>query len=257
MSIFNNGYNANHEKAVTCKSLQNNESYAMVYNLDLNNKKATVDYKFGGKEYFSYALSSYTNAVNNHKLFNSGWHFTDAVNYNSSTCTQFNNDKYDTYMIEFDDKNNIVLSMNIKESKFEAIKADIYNLSEVSVKPSNPDNVANYTTERGKYLSTVEADEYVELSEQEALNFRNSEILDISFIMYNNRIKFFGAIPESMSANIVFISPSGKSYRYVLKKANEEAKDFIVLNRLPSGRYYIYAEWDNYIYNTGQHIIKE
>lgn len=254
LSIFNNGYNANHEKTVSCKSLQNNESYAMVYNLDLNNKTATVDYKFGGKEYFSYALSSYTYTANNHKLFNSGWHFTDQVDYNSSTCTQFNNDKYETFLIEFDDKNNIVLNMNIKESKFEAVKADIYNLSEVSVKPSKKNELTYYAPSQGKYLSTVDADKYEELSEEEALKFQNSENLEISFLMYNNRIKFYGAIPSSMRANVVFISPSGRAYRYLLKKANEDAKDFIILDNLPKGRYYVYAEWDDYMYNTGQHI---
>lgn len=254
LSIFNNGYNSNHEKAVSCKSLQNNESYAMVYSLDLNNKTATVDYKFGGKEYFSYALSSYTYAANNHKLFNSGWHFTDKVDYNSSSCTQFSNDKYDTNLIEFDDKNNIVAHLHIDESKFEAIKADIYNLAGVSVKPTTKNEIANYDPQMGKYTSTMEADKFEELSEQEALKYAESDFLSISFIMYNNRIKFFGAIPESMEAKITFISPSGKAYRYLLKEANKEAKDFIILDDLPKGRYYVYANWDEYVYNTGQHI---
>lgn len=254
LSIFNNGYNANHEKAVSCKSLQNNESYAMVYNLDLNNMKATVEYKFGGQQYFSYALSSYTYAINNHKIFNSGWNFTDEVEYNSSACTQFSNDKYQTHLIEFDENNNIVLNINIQESKFEVIKADIYNLAEVSVKPTTMSVVSNYSPVTGVYTSTMEADTYEELTEEEALKFQDSDILTIAFMMYNNRIKFYGAIPESMEAKIVFISPSGKAYRYLLKEANQETKNFISLDNLPKGRYYVYAEWDEYMYNTGQHI---
>ncbi|MDE6292313.1 MAG: aryl-sulfate sulfotransferase, partial [Bacilli bacterium] len=254
LSIFNNGYNSNHEKAVSCKSLQNNESYAMVYNLDLNNKTATVDYKFGGKEYFSYALSSYTYGANNHKLFNSGWHFTDAVNYNSSSCTQFSNDKYETHLIEFDDKNNIVAHLHIKESKFEALKADIYNLAEISVKPSKKEVIANHDPNLGKYTSTMEADKYEELSEADALKYQDSEYRDVPFILYNNRIKYFGGIPDSMQVKITFISPSGRTYRYVLKEANKEVKDFIILDNLPKGRYYIYTEWNGDLYTSGQHI---
>ncbi len=255
ISIFNNGYNANHEKAVSCKSLMNNASYAMIYKLDMNNKTATVDYKFGGKEYFSYALSSYTYASNNHKIFNSGWHFTDDVNYNSSSCTQFSNDKYETHMIEFDENNNQVLNFNIKESKFEIIKADIYNLAEASIKHSKKSEISNHIPEDGKYVSTLADDDYEELSEEEALKYQNNEKLDVAFIMYNNRIKFYGAIPNSMGVKITFISPSGKAYRYLLKEKNKDAKDFIILNKLPKGRYYIYANWDDYVYNTGQYIV--
>lgn len=254
LSIFNNGYNANHEKAVSCKSLQSKASYAMIYKLDLANKTAIVDYKFGGTEYFSYALSSYTYATNNHKIFNSGWHFTDEVDYNSSSCTQFTNDKYETHMIEFDEQNNQVLNFNIKESKFEVIKADIYNLAEVSIKPTEKKEITYHNPQDGVYLSTMDDDEYEELTEEEALKYQSNEILDIAFIMYNNRIKFYGAIPTSMSAKITFISPSGKAYRYLLKEKNQEAKDFIILNRLPKGRYYIYANWDDYVYNTRQYI---
>lgn len=254
LSIFNNGYNANHEKAIACSVIAKNSSYAMVYKLDLQNKTAAVEYKFGGQEYFSYALSSYTYTKDNHKVFNSGWHFTDKVAYTDPECNQFTNDKYDAYLIEFDDKNNIVLNMHIEESKFEVLKADIYNLAESSIKQTSLNELPNYSAQDGKYLSTLEADNYEELSEEEALKYQVNEPLEVTFFMYNNRFRFIGAIPSAMEARVTFISPSGKAYRYLLKEANKDVKEFIILDKLPKGRYYVYADWGEFVYNTTQYI---
>ena len=254
LSIFNNGYNANHEQPISCSTIAKNSSYAMVYKLDLQNKTASIEYKFGGQQYFSYALSSYTYTKNNHKVFNSGWHFTNEVAYNSPECNQFTNDKYDAYLIEFDEKNNILLNMHIDESKFEVLKADIYNLAEASIKASDMKEVPNYNPGDGKYLTTLDPDDYEELSEEDALKYQANESLDITFFMYNNRFRFIGAIPEAMEAKVTFISPSGKAYRYLLKEANKDVKEFIILDKLPKGRYYVYANWGNIVYNTTQFI---
>lgn len=254
LSIFNNGYNAYKEETVSCKSLKNNTSYAMVYSLDLNNKTAKVDWKFGGKEYFSYALSSFTYSTNGHRVFNSGWHFTDEVNYEDLACTQFSNDKYDAYIIDFDENNNIVNKLKSPESKFEVVKANIYNLESVSVKPKTIDVVSNYKTELGKYLIPYEPDKYEELSESEALEFKNSINQEIVFEIHNNKFSFVGYYPKDTSVNVTFISPRGKAYKYVLKESGQDIKDFINLSKLKSGRYYVFAEIDGEKYNIGNYI---
>lgn len=254
LSIFNNGYNAYKEETVSCKSLKNNTSYAMVYSLDLNNKTAKVDWKFGGKEYFSYALSSFTYSTNGHRVFNSGWHFTDEVNYEDPACTQFSNDKYDAYIIDFDENNNIVNKLKSPESKFEVVKANIYNLESVSVKPKAIDVVSNYKTELGKYLIPYEPDKYEELSESEALEFKNSVNQEIVFEIHNNKFSFVGYYPKDTSVNVTFISPRGKAYKYVLKESGQDIKDFINLSKLKSGRYYVFAEIDGEKYNIGNYI---
>ena len=254
LSIFNNGYNAYKEETVSCKSLKNNTSYAMVYSLDLNNKTAKVDWKFGGKEYFSYALSSFTYSTNGHRVFNSGWHFTDEVNYEDPACTQFSNDKYDAYIIDFDENNNIVNKLKSPESKFEVVKANIYNLESVSVKPKTIDIVSNYKTELGKYLIPYEPDKYEELSESEALEFKNSVNQEIVFEIHNNKFSFVGYYPKDTSVNVTFISPRGKAYKYVLKESGQDIKDFINLSKLKSGRYYVFAEIDGEKYNIGNYI---
>ena len=254
LSIFNNGYNAYKEETVSCKSLKNNASYAMVYSLDLNNKTAKVDWKFGGKEYFSYALSSFTYSTNGHRVFNSGWHFTDEVNYEDPACTQFSNDKYDAYIIDFDENNNIVNKLKSPESKFEVVKANIYNLESVSVKPKTINVVSNYKTELGKYLIPYEPDKYEELSESEALEFKNSINQEIVFEIHNNKFSFVGYYPKDTSVNVTFISPRGKAYKYVLKESGQDIKDFINLSKLKSGRYYVFAEIDGEKYNIGNYI---
>lgn len=254
LSIFNNGYNAYKEETVSCKSLKSNASYAMVYSLDLNNKTAKVDWKFGGKEYFSYALSSFTYSTNGHRVFNSGWHFTDEVNYEDPACTQFSNDKYDAYIIDFDENNNIVNKLKSPESKFEVVKANIYNLESVSVKPKTIDVVSNYKTELGKYLIPYEPDKYEELSESEALEFKNSVNQEIVFEIHNNKFSFVGYYPKDTSVNVTFISPRGKAYKYVLKESGQDIKDFINLSKLKSGRYYVFAEIDGEKYNIGNYI---
>lgn len=128
LSIFNNGYNSYREQTVSCGSLRNNESYGMIYEINRDNMTAKVLYKFGGQKYFSYALSSFNYSKEGHKIFNSGWHFSTDEVYNDSACTQFSNDKYDAYIVELDDQDNVLVELKINESKFEVIKAPIYNL---------------------------------------------------------------------------------------------------------------------------------
>ena len=254
LSIFNNGYDANNEEAVTCASIRNNESYAMLYNLDLNAMTAEVVWSYGGNEYFSYALSSFTYATNGHKVFNSGWHFTDEVDFDNPECTQFSNDKYDAYIIDFDENNNVAVSLHIDESKFEVVKAPIYNLSAVSVKPTENDEIANYEVEMGTYLTTYADEEFETLTEEEALAYATNEDCFISFQMYNNRFKLLGAVPEEMDMRVTFISTRGVAYRYTMKEANGELKDFINLSGLPEGRYYVYVNMGDYVYNTTEYI---
>lgn len=254
LSIFNNGYNANHEQTVSCKSLKNNESYAMIYNLDLKNMTATVDWKFGGQEYFSYALSSFTSAANGHKVFNSGWHFTDEVAYDDPGCNQFSNDKYDAYIIDFDENNNIVNKLKVPQSKFEVIKANIYNLESVSVKPKTITTVSNYKVDKGLYLISYEVDDYIEMSEKETISYKESTIQEIAFDLHNNKFSLVGGFMDDTSLNIILIAPNGKGYKYVLKEKNQDMKKFINLSKLKKGRYYLFVDFNDEKFNMAKYI---
>ena len=254
LSIFNNGYNAYKEESVSCKSLKDNASYAVVYNLNLKNKTATIDWKFGGQEYFSYALSSFTAAANGHKVFNSGWHFTEEVNYDDPECTQFSNDKYDAYIIDFDENNNIVNKIKSPESKFEVVKANIYNLESVSVNPKVLKTISNYSTEKGSYIISKDADKYEELSEKEALNYKNSEPQEISFEIHDNKFSLVGHFTKGSYIDIILISPKGKAYKYALKEKDQEMKNYVNLSGLAKGRYYLFTDINGDSYNTGKYI---
>lgn len=256
LSLFNNGYNAYKEETHTCGYFRNSASYAMVYKIDEENMTAEVTYKFGGTEYFSYALSSYNRTYDGNTLFNSGWHFSDEVNYDDPSCTQFNNDKYEAYIIEFNENKEKVLELKVDESKFEVIKANIYNLSLSSVKPEKHDDIPNYVfNDKASFTTNNTAKDYEELSEEEALKFKNTdETVKLSFELVNNQFSFVGLMPDEYEIKVTFISTRGKAYRYTLKEANKEMKVSVNLSSLPKGRYYVYAEMGNKVYDTREYI---
>lgn len=255
LSIFNNGYNANKEVTVSCSSLKNNASFAMVYKLDRTNKTAEVIYQFGGQEYFSYALSSYNYTYDNHMLFNSGWHFSDESIYDNPNCTQFNNDKYNSFIIEFDENKNKMVELKVNESKFEVVKANIYNLAASSVKPNRLSIIPNYIFDKSaKYSSNKKESVYEILSESEAINYKNSEVLPISFELINKQFALVGTVPDYLDFKVTFISTRGNAYRYTLKDVNGELLLNVDLSSLQAGRYYIYVNMGDKIYNTREYI---
>lgn len=256
LSIFNNGYNAYKEETHTCGYFRNSASYAMTYKIDEANMTAEVTYKFGGQEYFSYALSSYNQTYDGNTLFNSGWHFSDEVNYDDPNCTQFNNDKYVAYIIEFDKNKEKLLELKVNESKFEVIKANIYNLSLSSVKPEKHDDIPNYEFNDSAYFTTNNTSkDYEELSEEEALKYKDStETIPLSFELVNRQFAFVGLMPDEFDIKVAFISTRGKAYRFNLKEANKDMKVSVNLSTLPKGRYYVYAEIGDDIYDTREYI---
>ena len=256
LSIFNNGYDAYKEEKHTCGYFRNNASYAMTYKIDEENMTAEVTYKFGGTEYFSYALSSYNHTFDGRTLFNSGWHFSDEVNYDDPSCTQFNNDKYVAYIIEFDESNEKLLELKVNESRFEVIKANIYNLSLSSVKPNKFDYIPNYEFNNEAYFTTNnEEKNYEELSEEEALKYKNTdEKIKLSFELVNKQFAFVGLMPDEYEIKVSFISTRGKAYRFSLKEANKDMKVSVNLSSLPKGRYYIYVDMGNKVYDTREYV---
>lgn len=255
LSIFNNGYDAHDEEEQSCKSLQDNVSYAMTYNIDTDNMTATVVWKFGGQEYFSYALSSYTYASDGHTVFNSGWHFNKNTKYDDPECTQFSNDQYDTYLIEFDENKNIIVSLYIYESKFEVVKADIYNLAKESVNGSKKTTLSNYSAELATTYTTIEQ-QYTVLSKEEAMAYAENFTRDFSFGVNSGKFITNIAALSYETIDVIFIDLQGKAYKFNVKESGEEVKD-VYINSLPPARYYIYLEYNGVKYNTLQHIIIE
>lgn len=255
VSIFNNGYNSYRESANPCSKLKGLESYGMIYDIDRNAKTAKVDYKFGGEKYFSYALSSFNYTKDNHKVFNSGWHFSDASEYDNPACTQFTNDKYDAYIVELDDNDNVLAEIRIDESKFEVIKAPIYNLEAVSISHEVKNTLSNYSfDDQASYKSNLTSIEYEKLSESDALAYKENTSVPIDFFILNGRMTFSGLLLDDTELKVTLISPKGIAYRYMVKEKGKDTYNVINLRQLPKGRYYIYVNMDDYIYNTRQHV---
>ncbi|MEG0994935.1 MAG: aryl-sulfate sulfotransferase, partial [Bacilli bacterium] len=138
-------------------------SYAMSYKIDANNKTAETVWKYGNKDYFSYALSSFE-VLDNSKIINFGWNLEEM---DAKGCTQFGNSKQQTFFIELNDKDEILFRANIKEGKFEAIKTSYYN------------NDNEYEIKDTKYLSTVAPTDYKKLSYSDTKKYKDVEVLPI------------------------------------------------------------------------------
>lgn len=250
LTIFNNGYDAYKETTQKCSDLKYNESYAIHYAIDRNDMSARVIYKFGGREYFSYTLSSYNYSGKN-KIFNSGWHFRSEELYDDPTCTQFSNDKYNAFIVDFDNDNNKVFEMKVNESKFEVIKANIYNLEELSVSKKKKDVISNYTFDKNTgFITSKEYKNYELLSESESVKYNQNIPNSISLFLMNNMLKFNGSVPTEMKVSLTAISLKGVGYKYSLKDSGSDVLYQANLNSLPNGRYYIFLTVDEKIYNS-------
>ena len=256
LSIFNNGYDAHDEEEQSCKKLKNNESYAMVYDLDLDNMTASVVWKFGGHEYFSYALSSYTYSSDNHTVFNSGWHFSSEDVYDDPECTQFGNDSYDAFLIEFDENGKQIVELHFQESKFEVIKADIYNLAKESVKGSSESVINNYSAEDAIVYHTTDQ-LYEKIDAEEAVKYADNYKMNFPFAV--NSGQFISKISPLKNdiINVVFINLQGDAYRFKLKEKGTRDVKVLDITTLPKGKYYIYLEFNDKYYNTLSHVIFE
>jgi hypothetical protein len=253
LSVFDNGYDAYREDAKKCSTIRNNESYAKVYKIDANNKTAELVWKYGGNEIFSYALSSFNYTAEGHKLITSGWHFTEDVDYDDPECTQFSNDKYDTYIIELDENDKVLHKLHLLESKFEVVKADIYNLGNMSVKPNKLNELKNYNP--GYAVSTdTRSNAFTKLSREDALSYQEAE--DMLFPVYANN-GYLGmnvALNDTHKIDVVFISPSSEAYIANAREVGSMVDKQIYYYGLPKGKYRVFVVINGYKYDTLQYV---
>ena len=254
LSLFDNGYDAYREDSVSCASIKDNVSYAKKYKIDENNKTAELLWKYGGNEYFSYALSSFNYTSNGNMLFNSGWHFTKDVPYSDPECTQFTNYLYDTYLLELDKDGNTLVKLHLPESKFEVVKADIYNLANNSVRPSNKDVIPNYSFTYAIVTDTNPLG-FVEMNKEEAFEYKANEGMIMPVYTNNGYITLSTALNDTHELYLVFISPNGKSFKYNVRKVGDIADKSPYYLSLPKGKYHVYFTDNGEIYDTLQYVV--
>ena len=254
LSLFDNGYDAYREQTKTCASLKNNASYAKKYKIDAQNKTAELIWKYGGVDIFSYALSSFNYTSDGHKLINSGWHFdATAKNLDDPECTQFNNDEYDTFIIELDENDKVINKLHLYESKFEVIKADIYNLANVSVKPNKVDVNPNYKFEYAVATDTRDA-QYTEISREDALAYKDAEDMLFSVHANNGRLGLNVIVDSNEKYDIAFISATGKAYLFNYLASDSRLEKEINYYQLPKGKYRVFVVMNGYKYDTLQYV---
>ncbi len=254
LSLFDNGYDAYREQTKTCASLKNNASYAKKYKIDAQNKTAELIWKYGGVDIFSYALSSFNYTSDGHKLINSGWHMdATAKNLDDPECTQFNNDEYDTFIIELDENDKVINKLHLYESKFEVIKADIYNLANVSVKPNKVDVNPNYKFEYAVATDTRDA-QYTEISREDALAYKDAEDMLFSVHANNGRLGLNVIVDSNEKYDIAFISATGKAYLFNYLASDSRLEKEINYYQLPKGKYRVFVVMNGYKYDTLQYV---
>ena len=254
LSLFDNGYDAYREQTKTCASLKNNASYAKKYKIDAQNKTAELIWKYGGVDIFSYALSSFNYTSDGHKLINSGWHMdATAKNLDDPECTQFNNDEYDTYIIELDDNDKVINKLHLYESKFEIVKADIYNLGNVSVKPNKFDVNPNYKFEYAVATDTRDA-QYTEISREDALAYKDAEDMLFSVHANNGRLGMNIILDSGEKYDVAFVSATGKAYLFNYLEAGSLLEKEIYYYSLPKGKYRVFVLVNGYKYDTLQYV---
>ena len=253
LSVFDNGYDAYREDAKSCASLRHNASYAKTYKIDKDNMTAELIWQYGGQDIFSYALSSFNYTNNGNKLITSGWHFNSDVNYDDPNCTQFNNDKYDTYIIELDENNNVVHKLHLYESKFEVVKADIYNLGAVSVRPNTVDTLNNYNPSYAVSSETTKID-YKTISRDEALSYRDAEGMLFPVYANNGYLGMNVALDNTHTVDVAFISSSSNAYVFNARKPGEDTEKQIYYYSLPKGTYRVFVIINGYKYDTLQYV---
>ncbi|MCR5224117.1 MAG: aryl-sulfate sulfotransferase [Bacilli bacterium] len=253
LSVFDNGYDAYREAPMKCSSLKGESSYAKVYKIDADNKTAELTWSYGGQDFFSYALSSFNYTPEGHKLITSGWHFTDKVKYDDPECTQFTNDQYDAFVIELDENNKEVLKLHLNESKFEVVKADIYNLSNASVRPENKDELKNYGPTYAKATDT-HALSYEEISRDEALSYKDAE--DMLFPVYANNgyLGITTALGTDTKIDVLFMATTGNAYKFTVRNVGEDTDRQVCYYNLPKGQYRVFVVINGYKYDTLQYV---
>ncbi len=253
LSVFDNGYNAFRESTQSCASLKNNASYAKIYKINANDKTAELVWSYGGQELFSYALSSFNYTSSGNKVINSGWNFTDDVNYDDPNCTQFNNYLYESFIIELDSNNNIVNELRIDSSKFEVVKDDIYNLASNSVNKTTLDVIPNYSVSEIK-VSNTRNNTYTELSREEALSYKQNNKMDYALVNNNGYVSANLSLSSDHEISFIFISASGKAYKFLYRAKDSYTTTDAYIYDLPKGKYHVYVLDNDTIYDSLQYV---
>jgi arylsulfate sulfotransferase len=241
LGVFNNDYNPN-DLNTALSYYKNNYSTATLYQLDLNNKTFKTAYEYVDADHvFNYALGSFNETSDNHKIVNFGWSFKKTAYDNNLSMVDYQNNTY-SRIVDLDANNNIVFRATLDESAYRVFKGKLYN-----------DTTANYVITSSKIIDTVPYNKVNEVNTSEIesnLNNAEDSIYDVKLTKTTVNIN---AIFDTLNdVNIIFVGDNGKSYTFAYKPSGESTP--VRVNLDLTGKYAIYLKIDNIWYNTNTSV---
>lgn len=242
VAFFNNGYNRLHgfENGGNdlVKYYHNNYSSAEIYKI--NNKVATLinSYDFS-KKYFSHQYGSIMQLENENYLINFGYNLKDDYrkNENATLSEAENNTNYIySKIIEVDKNSDVVYEANLEDGSFRSFKHHLYN-----------DITKNVDINSLNIYNRVKKDKYQTYKIND--NIKNSSDWIYSSIYTQNTFTTNYEIGASDEINLLFVHDADVySFNYKDKSVKKSNKIFNY--KLKKGKYHLYIELNNVVYNT-------
>ena len=237
LGYFNNDYDPTVEYEYL-NAYKESYSSAVYYELDLNNKKYKTVYEYipDTKEW-NYAMGSFNETYDNHKLINFGWSFPkkyfDDVNmtiYDEIGITY-------SRIIELDENNNVIFNATLDESTYRAFKNKLYK------EETNNYEVVDY--------KLIDSTPYTKLEEIDTNSIEdkldNAKVSPYELNLTKNSIDLNAVFDDLEDVKIVLVKDNGKSYILNYKPIDVEPLEKVNINL--SGKYAIYISINNTYYN--------
>lgn len=240
IGVFNNDYDVNSKKFLL-KDFKNNYSSATIYSIDKNDMSYTTSWNYvDDDKVFNYALGSFNELSNNHKLINFGWSF-NKKDYDTNTSIYDDNKQSYTRLVELDDNNNIIFRAKLSSNVYRASKNKLYGEKTANY---NPNDIIMINT-----LPYTILDEVTTLSIQDKINNAEDPICDINL---DNSVISMNMIFDSLEDVKLVFKSDMVSYIYAYKPANQKVNSKVNLSI--KGNFDVYLVIDDKYYKTNAQL---
>ena len=245
IAFFNNGYNRYHgfenggNDSVSAYS--NNYSSAEIYRID--NMKAKLVWQFDAdKKLFSHQYGSISIDSNNKKLINFGYVLKDDYRKNDkNTLSNAEASPDNIYARIYElDNNNIVFDATCEEGKYRAFKHKLYN-----------DNTMNTQVYKLNTYNTISKNK-LEINNKNDLDLKNMNDWIYNAEFTKNTFTTNYSINQEDNIKLHLMNKEGKVYSLLYHDKTDSFKGKIFNIEIPSGRYALFIELNNQLYNPNK-----
>lgn len=246
IAFFNNGYNRYHgfenggNDSVT--SYSNNYSSAEIYKID--NMKARLVWKFdANKRLFSHQYGSISIDDDNKKLVNFGYVLKDDYRKsekNTLSNAEASSDNIYARIYEIDNNNNIVFDAVCEEGKYRVFKHKLYT--------KNSKNTEVYRLNSFNTIPKID----LSIKTQKDINLVNMNEWIYSAELTRNTFVTNYDINQDDTIKLYLMNNDGKVYMLSYHDKNDSFKGRIFNIEIPSGKYALFIELNNQLYNPNR-----